>query len=261
MVRFLPKEEAESLTANPTQAHDVLFAVAPPYDKLKKIHYSWFTEPLKRLPVPLQHLIIASLPEVQRKGVCQLFNITSGLPRVAPPIQDFLLKLFLDLISKKEEQPVQLLPQRKLSFLANLDKQQLTDVIDLLGLYDLAHSVRKIVDKGQLQKVFSSLSTRQQQYLRMCLHQSDCLPPPPFLLDHWDEQTKTLQRLAHRRGLYRLGKALSGYPLSFVDTLTRILDTGRGQLLSQSYEKETPRGIAGSLEMQVINVVKYLSTT
>lgn len=261
LLRFLPQEDAESIFQNPTTAHDVLFAVATPYDRLKKIHYSWFTEPLKHLSPDLQKLIIASLPETQRKGLCQLFNITDPLPAVSLPVQAFLLSLFYDMVLKRDLIPLPLLPQKKLSFLMNFDKQQLLDVIDLLGLYDLAHSVRKIVDKSQLQKVFSSLSLKQQQFLKMCLHQSDCLPPGPFLLDHWDEQTKSLQHLVHRRGLQRLAKALTGYHPSFLDAIVKVLDTGRGQLISQNHEKETPQNVAGALEMQVISVVKFLSTT
>ena len=77
-------------------------------------------------------------------------------------------------------------------------------LIDLLGMYDLAHEMRQIVDKTLLQKIHGVLSRDQHSFLQFANKQSIKWTPPKLNLVGWDGDAKKLRNLLHYRGLFRL---------------------------------------------------------
>jgi len=259
LLKGLADEETRQAIDHDINSHDISPTVVKSWDLIKKIHYSWMKEPLQLLPQELQALILSALPQEQSEGLASLLRMQVTPPQFSDIIGRFLVDLFYRRYVASEELPPQLLPQTKLSFLINFNKNQLIELFDYLGLYDLSQDVRCIVDKVRLKKIFLSLSQNMQEFLKICLQQRDWLPPQPLPLDTWDGQKKTLIRLIHRRGIDRLGKALSAHPEPLIHHLSHVLDTGRGTILKKCVSKEVPPDIVPFLEGQVINVVKFIS--
>lgn len=258
---YLPAADALSLAQNNTESKDLSLVTASPEEKLQKVHYSWITPSIKESPEELRLFFLASLPENYAASVKKLLNITTPLPELSKEVKTFFLGLFFNKFLKLESRlPPSFLSVSKMDVLLTLNKQQLVELIDFLGLQDLAEALRHIVDKQRLKKIYSKLPTKKQQYLRICLHQKDRLGNlAPIQLSQWDGSMQKLDMVLHRKGLIRLGVALSGQQPDFVWHITQLLDTGRGGLLMKSWkEKETPN-LTPSVAIQVLNLVKFLN--
>ena len=96
------------------------------------------------------------------------------------------------------------------------------------------------------------------QFLRMCVHQKNKFVAPKLNVQKWNGDCVELLHTLHQRGLYRLGKALSGSHPHFLWHLSRRFDIGRSALLEKYYAKQASPGITSALVQQVINVLNFL---
>jgi hypothetical protein len=150
------------------------------------------------------------------------------------------------------------LPQSTLSVLASWTKFELVELIEFLGLHDLAEELRQVVDQKSLKNVYACLTPKEQKYLRFCMHHKSKLAPPSLGLDRWSGDCGKLKTALQSRGLIRLGKALSGEHPDFMWHLTHILDSGRGKALMKYYSKEPVGGVTALLAQQVLNLMNML---
>ena len=125
-------------------------------------------------------------------------------------------------------------------------------------MYDLAEGIRHIVDRKKLKAIYLCLSHREQAFLRICLHKKEKLAAPKLDIDKWDGSREMLHRVLHRRGMLRLGKALSGQERHFVWHLVHLLDTGRGNIILQYYAEQPVAGVTPLLIQQVVSVINFI---
>ena len=142
--------------------------------------------------------------------------------------------------------PEDLLPKQHLfpspmNVLLELPRNKLMVLIDLLGIYDLAADLRRVIDKALLEKIHGALSPHQLQFLQYASSSSLKWTPPPLYLERWDGDKKKLTAALHKRGLLRLAKALFLEDTHFKWHLTHKLDTDRGAFLMKLFAgKEDP---------------------
>ena len=175
-----------------------------------------------------------------------------------PRASAFFVRKLYDRIKQREILDPNFLPHEELSVLLDLSRQDLIDIVDFLGLYDLADEVRHMVDKKSLQTVYACLDNKKMQFVRMCLHQKSKFSAPKLNLQNWHGDCAELLMMMHQRGLYRLGKALSGSHPHFLWHLLRRFDTGRSALLQKYYAPQASPGVTSSLVQQVTNVMNFL---
>lgn len=256
---YLPKEEAEQLSNYAVEGQDISPALQKPDDQLQNIHYSWIAPTIQGAPEDLKPFLLASLPENYTASIKKLVNFTAPIPTLSPPAKEYFLKLFFSKYhTMGEHLPLLFVPPSKLGVLLTLSKQQLVEVIDFLGLQDLAEALRHIVDKARLKRIYGCLSAKKQQYLRVCLHQKDRLGVAPMELNQWDGNIQKLETQLHRRGLMRLGVALSGQHPEFIWHLSQLLDTGRGGMLTKNYKPNEIPNVTAAVGMQVLSLIKFL---
>jgi len=65
----------------------------------------------------------------------------------------------------------------------------------------------------------------------------------------------------HRRGIMRLGYALSGQHPDFIWHLSHRLDIGRGRLLKKNNFKNEIAGVTMPLQQQVANIINFINKT
>lgn len=208
---------------------------------LKEIHYSWFLPLLADMPESTLPLFLNLLPPRESDKIREHLKTSKTELSLSPFARAFLHEYLKKQIIEKDILPEAQLPPSTLNRLLLLTKEELTHLIDLLGLYDLSAELRHVVDKQLLTKIHSVLTPTQIQFLQYAGKQPMKWIPPHLNLDGWDKEKKSLYALLHKRGLYRLAKAVLNEDPSFHWHLIHRLDTGRGEYLTKLFAgKEDP---------------------
>jgi hypothetical protein len=258
LLLFLPEAQRQALSHVDVGRCAVPELAQAAHDHLQLIHYSWLPRALERLAKPLQEPTLAALPPKIQESVCKL-NGTS-IPSYQPslPFRHYLLdRLFQALVHPKIH-PRALLASSSFDPLLSMGKRQVVDLIDYLGIHDLASTMRHIVDKDSVQQIMLALPARKRNYLKLCLRAKNPLRTPDINLKDWDRSSKQLQAKLQRRGLVRLAKALAGQDPSFLWYLAHSLDIGRGRALMRQLSPKPIPGVTSFLEGQVHQIVRYM---
>lgn len=258
-LRSISREEIKQIISQNVHSQDASLILKWHQDQILMTHYSWLVPVIQKLPKGLQLPTVSSLSEVQAAILLKTLHLGDTPKRIADPMKKFLLENLYQRWEQKEAIPLEYLPPTPLIALGQLSKAELVELIDFLALYDVAETVRHIVDKKNLQLIYQGLSPKKQQFLRICLHQKEKVALPKLNLDKWDKSPKSLENALHRRGLFRLGRALSGQDSRFLWVITHKLDTGRGNILMKYVAKDDLHGgIISSLVLQVQSVINFL---
>ncbi|CDZ79810.1 hypothetical protein BN1013_00310 [Candidatus Rubidus massiliensis] len=254
----LPKEQSDLIQLQDVESEDPKFAFLNPkkfFDK--EIHYSWLKAVLHEYPTHLQKCFIATLPKALHERIKKLMGLSDNIPVVNDRMQVFLQAELMKKSGFSEILPKEFIPRTSLSPLLEISKNELLEVINYLGLFDLAHTIRHVLDKKTLNKIYSCLNVSQQGFLKVALHQKDRIHFPKLALEKIDN-AKTMNQQLHRRGLLRLGKSIAMQDRDFIWYLCHKLDTGRGELLEKyASQKEKPL-VVTILSQQIQLILRFL---
>jgi len=258
MLKCLPNEEASAILEDPTTGQDALSLLSWPQQLIGRVHYSWLTPVINNVSSILRPSAIAALPEHQSSKLKTHLKISGPLPDLANPIKQFWAGLLFRQWAPEETLPLSYLPSSKLSPLLQMKKEELVEFIDLLAMNDVADAVKHIVDKKRLTAIYTCLTVRQQQYLRVCMHQKNKMTIPQLDFDKWDGKANSFKQIVHQRGMLRLGKAICGQSRAFTWHLTHILDTGRGKVIASYYQEVEIPGVTAILIQQIFSLFNFL---
>ena len=255
----LPSEEAKEILENNCPADKPQIVLISSQEKIAPIHYSWFVELIEKLPKDAQPVMVASFPEKQAVKLTRKFNLNEPLPTLPDIVKAFLINRFYShFVGNEEPLPKEYLPQTPLSPLGTLNKDGLVEIVEFLGLHDLADELRQVVVKKTIQMVYACLNPNEQHYLRFCMQQKEKVAAPPLGLDRWSGDCEKLKVTLQLRGIMRLGKALSAENPDLIWHLVHTLDIGRGQALMKYYSSPLAAGITQALMQQVTNLFNIL---
>lgn len=254
--KFLPQEDAQKLSNIDILSSDVKPLLYLPQRLLERMHYSWIVPYLAKTPKNLHPFVIGALSPTQRLKLEKKLAITSA--KLAPPVKNFMIEQLYSLMNIEDHLPMEYLPETELSPLLKWNKTQLVSLIDFLGLYDLASEIRHIVNKKYLDNLYSCLSQHELYYLKICLYQKEKLVTPKLGINPAEKNCEQLKSILHKRGITRLGKALSGQHPDLIWYVMHTLDAGRGKILFGYYQKEQITNVTPILKSQVINVMNFL---
>lgn len=255
-IRAMPQEDSTEILAQPTNATEPQLLLTLTQEQLHNTHYSWLVPVIKQMAISLQPFIVASLPHASR--LSHLLNIPIENLSVSSPAKKFFLHILWKTWNPSSTLPFNYLPDHPLLALGKMSKAELVEFIDFLALYDLAETIRHIVNKKDLKAIYEALTSKQLQFLRVCLHQKEKVAAPKIDLSKWHGDPQKLQNVLHHRGLLRLGKALSGQHPDFLWFITHKLDIGRGTILSKHLlPNEIPR-VTAVLVQQIIFLINFL---
>lgn len=258
LLRRLPAEDAQAVRNSQISANDIAPALQLPQEQIQLIHYSWLTPIFKQLSPPLQNLLFSVLPSDYGAKLKNLLNLKLVSEIQPEPVQRYLLSLLYSRIKLAEVLPLDYLPNTPLLPLSKLNKRELVELVDYMGIHDLAESMRHIIDKNFLTKLYNCLNTRQRQCLRQCLHQHDKVSTTRLNLEKWDGSVEKLDDMLQRRGLLRLGKAMCGQHPDFIWHISHRFDSGRGTILAKHASQEATAGVTAHLIQQVLNMINFL---
>ncbi len=255
----LPEEDVEQLQKLDLDSDDIASATRQPWEIIGEIHYSWLIDLLSGMPEALLPYYIASLPKAHRDKLSKKLRINE-FPELQKPVKHLLLDRLYEQMPIKKHLPRAFLPKQPLDDLLTLSKPQLIDLVDCLGIYDVAGELKQIINREQLAKLVDSLSPKQQAFLKKAIHNRDRWSPSKLGLDQWSGDKKRLKRALHRRGLMRLAKALKGHHPDFMAHLYRRLDIGRAQKIESFLAEEESDQVVHNLQAEVKKGIGYIQS-
>lgn len=258
MLKPLPKKDADALLESQVNSQDPLPIFKQEVSLLSKLHYSWLRKMFPSEEMCKKLLLLPQLSTVQRKGLAELSDLPLPQPIESPLLSKFYFSKTISELKLPKTLPTEYLPESSFNKLLKLSKNEIVEIIDLLGIYDLAHEMRHIVATKNLKDIYKCLSPKHQQFLRQCLHAKDKVITPKLHLDQWNGEEKPLKNLLHRRGIIRLAIALSGQHPDLIWQITHMLDSGRGQILLDQVKKEEIPSISSAVAIQIDNAYNFL---
>jgi len=248
---FLSQKTRERLDAMPAFAKDKELEQGI---SLEQIHWSWFIPTLKTYSTREQKLFLSALAPQTRENLSQELGFPS-LPQedLKELGVSFLRQTLLSNLIGHQSKivPPDYLPESPLKPLLRLSKKTLLRLIDFLSLYDLGAELRQIVETKILRKIYSLLSEEQKKFLKMAMAHKEPYPLPRLKLDTWDGSEESLHLLLHKRGLARLGAALSNQDPDLAWYVCHQLDIGRGNALFKLCAKEAALDISDGITKQI----------
>lgn len=257
----LSTETASALLTLPIVSSDLLPLLRQKKKLLNEWHYSWIYTLIAPLKPQEQQAFLSLLNEDMFNKISTLLHLKQKKKDPHPLLKKFYRSKVLPLIATQTQVPIEYLSDTLFKNLLSLSKKELMQVIDLLGLYDLAHEIKLIVAKKTLTDLYACLSKKQQTFLKQCLQAKTGMTGSHLHLESWDGNKKTLMHLLHIRGIIRLSIALSGQDPNLVWHLSHVLDTGRGQLLQKKVRPEKIPGLTDPFAAQVETALNTLKRT
>lgn len=251
--RFLSREEQEEIESLPYFSEEVQLDRFSNGNILEKVHWSWFLPTLKAYSETEQKLFLSALNPYAAKNLAKTLTLSLNGTELSEAGRSFLRKLLFDSLLGPRDclLPIDYLPSSPLNRLLNRTKKELTHVIDLLSLYDLAVELRQIVETKILKKIYSLLTEEERKFLKNALNHKDPFVLGKLGMERWDGSEESLRTLLHKRGLVRLGAALSGQNSDLIWYICHQLDIGRGAALHKLCAKEPIHGVTEAIIRQI----------
>jgi hypothetical protein len=258
LAKHAPKEMQEQISSQKITNNDPLAAWVTPLNLINKIHYSWLCPIIEELPKNFHPYFLSALPETHFLGITKMLNKEPTRIPLNNDMRSFFISQLCSYLNVTGLLLPTFLPTSKLSFLADLNKQQIIEVVDFLALHDLAEEMRFILNKNQLKVLFSQLSQKKQKYLKMCMANKERFPVARLALEQWKGTKSQLDVMLHKRGLERLGKTLAGQHHDLIWYIAHMLDTGRGALLIKTIPLHEEQGVTSYRVQQLLQLINFL---
>jgi hypothetical protein len=253
----LNKKMQEVLSLVPVTLYKNPLKTLTTFDRyLSDIHTSWLTPYLRTLTENDIRFFLAALSEPKRGEVMKSLRLSSPIPHLKQEARQFLQeRLFAKVrAGKKNLLPLECLPDHPLNALLELTFIELTRLIDLAGLVDVAYDLRHIIETTKIKQIHSALDPEQLKFLKSLSLQKEGLAFKRMGLDKWEGDVSYLQKLIHQRGLNRLAKALFGQSESLFWYISHKLDVSQASALQQLHtDLNHPQGHA-LLVQQIVDL-------
>jgi len=251
------EEDAQKVKQLDITSTDTFPFLAQALDRIEFIHPSWLLSVLAEMPAEAHGVIAAALPKFQGQYLREHLKIIPSDITLAEPVKAYLLNRFVQRIpGAAEVLDTAFLPKSHLSRLLEWKREEIIELCNYLGLIDLASEIRHIIDQKKLQKVYSCLNPKEQNYLKQAMQQKEKLSTVSLGLDRWSGDCERLRTVIQTRGLIRLATALSGEHPDVVWQLSHILDKGRGLVLVKHVSSNPIRHSTAHAVQQVLILMK-----
>lgn len=227
---------------------------------MQRVHYSWFYPHLSVLPQKTQELFFPLFSQTQKKGLATMLKIEPQHQEFSPFISFFLSDYLKQRLQKEDVIPLAALPKSALNPLIKVKWAALMQIIDYLGLYDLACDYKQVVDRTLIKKIFSALPKDKEKFVLFAAKQPTKWVSPKMALQNWDGDAEKLQALLHKRGLIRLTKGIVGEHLSFRWHFVHRLDVGRAKVMINALSEPIDHSLVPYFKNQILHIAKMVTS-
>ncbi len=254
ILRFLAPGMQKEIQALAPPQHLNFATILSPTKWIDRVHYSWFYPFVSTLPLQSQSLFFPLFSPQQRNGLETMLKREIPFGRASPFITFYLAEYLRKRLQKEEVLPLDALPRSSLNPLIKVKWSALMEIINYLGLFDLACDFRQIVDKAVIKRIYKALPPQHTAFLQYASKQTMKWTSPKLNLHHWDGDVKKLQVLLHKRGIMRLTKGILEEHLSFRWHLIHRLDVGRAQVMMNSLKEPIDHALIPYFRAQILQI-------
>lgn len=261
LLQLLPMAEQERLQHLPSFAKGSSLPPCSSDALLERIHWSWLLAPLTAASESDQSLFLAALDSSAAESLLPHLSCKQLKSPLTPLGTNYLRQELLNRLVGSHDRlvPMDYLPPSSLNRILNLSKRQLTGLIDLLAMHDLSLEMRQIVETKILKRVYSFLTEPQKKFLKQLAAKPEPFALAKIGLDRWNGEEEPLKHNLHKRGLARLGLALSTQDPALIWYVCHQLDVGRGTALCKLCIKEGAGSLAELAARQVDELLGHES--
>lgn len=258
-LNFLSDEDRAELENHSVELNGSLSSlVVDPIEGLRRIHYSWIAPVINDADKSMQPYFFSVLGPKRQQRVATLLQKKQKPISLSQPVRFFLAAELYKRIIDENVLPLPFVPTTELSPLLDLKNKELIDLIDLLGIHDLAAEFKTIIDPKIMNNVYNHLTPKKQDYLKELVRHGKEKPKGDLPLSAATKESDKFLRLLHHRGIARLGRALHDSTPDFLWYLKHNLDSGRADLLTKYISKEETPETVSAMTSQVIETLRFL---
>ncbi len=205
-----------------------------PLLNLCDIHYSWIEPLIENLTETDKMLFTGALSKKTQSRL----NLSEKKPfSLSKFATDFIQDTIIDSLLEEESNffPSNFLPRTSIYQLLDLSHEQLLNLIDYLGLHDLAFDIKNVLESAKMKKILSILTKKEHTYFDKLTKKKEPLSFSSLHLEKWNGNETDLRGVLHFRGINRLAKAIYGSHTSLLWHLSHKLDTKRASVLQKHY--------------------------
>lgn len=223
---------------------------------LGEIHLSWFYPVLVALPKNLHPLLLSVFPATRAQKLSEKLSCSSP----TKPLSRFTHLYFVNFLKQKmipdNVLPRELLFSSQMNELFGLPEKSSEQLLNLLGIYDLAIELRQIVDKALLNKIYAALSEGQLLFLHYASKQPIKWVFSRLELNRWDGTKESLNNMLNQKGLMRFGKGIIDEEYSFRWHFAHRLDKQKGNLLLKTFGEKYDPIMVPYFKKQILHILK-----
>ena len=260
LMSHLSEKDRATIEALPATQSDPFETAQSMEDRLQMIHTSWLTAILRSFPPSDMRLFLSILHPVQAVEVQKALQLKGTLIPVSDTAKEYLRDVLWQKITGKDSEPLPLscLPASSLLPLLELSFDELSTLIDYLGMHDLATEMRQIIEASRLKKIYEILDPQEQDYLKMLLQSQEPVVFTRMGIMNWKGEKEALRSLIQQRGINRLAKVAYGQDPSFLWYLAHRMDAERAQLFQKLCAPLENPSVISLLTNQVLELFSFL---
>lgn len=260
LIQFLPEAQQELLKTLAAPEKDPLKASFDQEKLLQMVHPSWFASFLRTLPEAEVRLFLACFPESASKKLQKALLFSRPIPPLTSPGKRYIQSILIEHIQSGNPDllPLELLPHSPLNTLLGISNEAIHQLVEYLGLHDLAVEIRQIIDTMKLKKIHAVLSSDKEAYLKGLLQKKEAVVFKRMELSKWDGKAESLQKVLFHRGLNRLAKALYPENASLIWYVNHMLPWEEASSLQSLCKPLEHTKAAGLLSHQILEILPII---
>ncbi len=209
LVRHLSPKSAEIIRTMPPIPLRTFASLADPERVWSKIHPTWIAKALKNggYSDGDQLLLLSAIPE---SSAAVLLGKKARIPLNPAAATYFAGVLYKQVVGQQAPLPEEILPSSPHNALLDMSREQLIDLISLLGIHDLARDLTTLLDATKIRAIVAALTPTQSAYLEGLKNTApEPITFPKLPLQQWINDVQQLQGLILQRGINRLAKVMA----------------------------------------------------
>ncbi len=260
LMGHLVEKDLAAMEALPDTQSDPLETLESMEDRLRMIHPSWLTAILRNFSPSDMRLFLSTLYPEQASEVQKELHLKGSVSTLSKMGKKYLSDVLWEKIVGKESEPLPLscLPESSLLPLLDLSFEDLSSMIDYLGMHDLASEMRQIIEASRLKKIYEILAPEEQNYLKMLLQSQEPVVFSRMGIMNWKGDKETLRSLIQQRGINRLAKVAYGQHPSFLWYLAHRLEAEQAQLFQKLCTPLENPAVISILTNQVLELFSFI---
>ncbi|MCF7806646.1 MAG: hypothetical protein K9M07_04005 [Simkaniaceae bacterium] len=260
LLHFLPLEEMNKIKEMPSFDWTAVDQM-PIYAFLSKIHPSWIKPFFDQLSSNDRELFLSAFVK-RKEELAKAFQLEIKPIALSPIAQSFILKhLYHTFFVKEGLLPFPFISKDPFFRLLTLSYDELIDLIDLLGMSDMAIELSEVIQGKQVRAILETFNERKITFLKQIRTSEETVSFGKMHLSSWDQNQEKLKKIIHQRGLNRLAKALCGASEHFLGYLAYMLSKDEAKMFKSFYTKKKNPKVLEVLNKELNRALDFLLTS